>query len=113
MHTLLASAFLAGMAFFGPCCAADDPPPPKAPPSITYGPSRSSKTWVDTPMGKVAVDEGIEWNGVKVYMSLTWTLVAVDAQSGKTLWSQNVSAFWNGLAIKEVEADGKKVWAVE
>ncbi len=84
------------------------------PPSITYGSSRSSNTWVETPRGLVAVDEGIEWQGIKVYLSLTWTLVAVDAKTNKTLWAQPVSAFWNTLAIKEIEPEpGKKVWAVE
>ena len=87
---------------------------PKKPPSITYGPSRTSSNWVDTGKGRVAVDDGIEWNGVRVYLSLTWDLVAVDARSGKTLWTQNVSAFWNGLAIKQTDSEaGKKTWVVE
>jgi len=86
----------------------------KKPPSITYSGQRSSKTWVETPTGSVAVDDGIEWEGIKVYLSLTWNLVAVDAKTQKTLWSQHVSAFWNGMAIREVEVEpGKKTWAVE
>jgi hypothetical protein len=94
----------------GMLLAADE----KKPPSINYPASRSSSTWVETPTGQVAVDEGIEWQGIKLYLSLTWDLVAVDVKTNKTLWSQNVSAFWNSMAIKEVEPEpGKKVWAVE
>jgi hypothetical protein len=112
MRTLTVTALLhvALVTVIGSVQAADEPKPP----SITYGGNRSSSTWVDTPKGRVAVDEGIEWQGIKVYLSLTWDLVAVDVKTSKTLWSQNVSAFWNGLAIKEVEAEmGKKTWAVE
>ncbi|HEU4338603.1 MAG TPA: hypothetical protein VFS19_00925, partial [Planctomycetota bacterium] len=44
----------------------------KSPPSITYGASRESKSWIKTPDGtSVAVDEGISWKGVTIYLSLT------------------------------------------
>lgn len=93
------------------CASASDD---NTPPSISYGGQRQSKTWVETPKGQVAVDDGIEWEGVRVYLSLTWDLVVVDAKNGKTLWNRSVSAFWNGLAIKEVTAEkDKKTWAVE
>jgi hypothetical protein len=84
------------------------------PPSIEYGGSRESSTWVETPIGKVAVDKGVEWQGTKVYLSLTFDLVAVDAKTGKTLWSEMVAMFWTRVGFKEVEvAPGKKTWAVE
>ena len=85
------------------------------PPSITYPGSRSSKSWVTKPDGtRVAVGKGLEWKGVKVYLSLLWDLVGVDAKTGTTLYAANVGAFWNAFGFKEVETpDGKKVWAVE
>jgi hypothetical protein len=86
----------------------------KKPPSITYPANRSSKAWIETPTGAYAVDEGIEWQGIKVYLGLTWQLIAVDAKTDKPLWSHNVSAFWNAMAIKEVGVEkDKKTWAVE
>jgi hypothetical protein len=83
------------------------------PPVVTYGPSRQSAKWIDTGSGKVAVDQGATWQGVTVYLSLTWDLVAVDAATGKKLWSRDVGAFWNELTFREVEVEGKKSWAVE
>jgi hypothetical protein len=82
-------------------------------PSRSYGPTRSSKAWVETSRGRVAVDDGIVWKGVKVYLSLTWDLVATDDATGKTLWSDPVGAFWNEIGVKEVETAGAKAWAVE
>jgi hypothetical protein len=84
-----------------------------APPSLRYGPSRTSKDWVETSRGKEAVDDGVEWKGVKVYLSLMWNLIATDAASGKVLWTQHVGGFWNEIGFKEVETAGVKSWAVE
>lgn len=86
----------------------------EAPPVITYGDARESRDWIDTGRSSVAVDKGVEWQGVKIYLSLTWDLVAVDAASGKTLWAVDVGAFWNVVTFKETPAvDGRKSWAVE
>ncbi len=94
---------------------AEDEAQPKEPPSIEYAGSRSSSAWVALPNGtRVAVDEGVEWQGIKVYLALTHSLVAVDVESGKTLWGMNTSAFWNAIGFKELELEpGKKTWAVE
>ncbi|HZN63653.1 MAG TPA: hypothetical protein VFC90_14720, partial [Planctomycetota bacterium] len=55
----------------------------ESPPSITYGSMRESKAWIKTPAGtSVAVDDGITWKGVTVYLSLTQDLVAVDSKTG-------------------------------
>ena len=70
-------------------------------PSITYGSSRSSSTWVETDGVRVAVDDGIEYNDCKYYISLTFDLIAVDSEN-KSLWSRNIGAFWNHLAIEEI-----------
>lgn len=84
------------------------------PPVHAYGARRSSSTWVALPGGtQVAVDEGVEWQGVKAYLSLTGELVAVDVASGKTLWSRDVGAFWNVITFREVDGAAGKVWAVE
>src|SRR5262245_60404901 len=83
-------------------------------PSISYGGTRQSKAWIE--VGKVshAVDEGVAWKGVKVYLSLTWNLIGVDEATGKALWEQSVGAFWNEIGFAEVEtAPGVKTWAVE
>jgi hypothetical protein len=83
-------------------------------PSISYGSTRESKSWIETPHGNVAVDEGVAFQGVKVYLSLTWDLVATDEKTGKVLWSANVGAFWNEIGFAEVETSpGVKTWAVE
>jgi hypothetical protein len=83
---------------------------PESPPSITYGSKRESKSWIKLPNGtSVAVDDGITWKGVTVYLSLTQDLVAVDEKSKKTLWSKSVGAFWNRATFVEVE----KAWTVE
>jgi antitoxin component YwqK of YwqJK toxin-antitoxin module len=94
------------------CLRGEDPPP-----SITYPNTRVSRQWIDVNGVNLPVDDGIEWQGVKVYLSDS-TLIGVDtkgASGGKTaLWSAETSAFWNTLKIVEVEAQkDKKVWAVE
>ncbi|MDJ0522846.1 MAG: hypothetical protein QNJ90_12330 [Planctomycetota bacterium] len=89
--------------------------PSGEPPSITYPGSRESSTWVEKPDGtRVAVGKGVEWQGVKVYLSLLWDLVGVDAKTGKTLYAVNVGAFWNAIGFKQVTPrGGAKTWAVE
>jgi hypothetical protein len=107
-HTLILSILLAIGAAPAALTAQD-------PPIVRYGPTRESKAWIDTTQGRMAVDEGAEWQGVKVYLSLTWDLVAVDSATSKTLWCHSVGAFWNELTFKELGgAEGSsKRWAVE
>jgi hypothetical protein len=83
-------------------------------PSVSYGPSRTSTGFIDTPIGRVAVDQGVSWQGVKVYLSLTWELVAVDETTGKASWNQSVGAFWNEIGFVELETSPRvKAWFVE
>src|SRR5262245_48746113 len=72
-------------------------------PSISYAGTRKSTGSIESGNVLHAVDEGVAWKGVKVYLSLTWQLIAVDEASGKTLWDQSVSAFWNEIGFEEVE----------
>lgn len=90
-------------------------PPPVRPPSVDHSGSRESSTWIELPNGtRVAVGKGVEWQGVRVHLALTWHLVAVDVETGKVLWDRDTSAFWNEVGFKEVETtDGRKVQAVE
>ena len=73
------------------------------PPFIVYGGSRASTEVIETPKGGVPVDQGIAWEGVKVYLSIMGDLVAVDAGTGKFLWCRFVGAFWNEVGFEEVE----------
>jgi hypothetical protein len=95
--------------------AQEEPAPAPEPPTLQYRGNRASRAWVSMPGGtQVAVDEGVEWEGVTVYLSLTWDLVAVESDSGTTLWGHSVGAFWNRIAIVRAEnASGEEVWAVE
>jgi hypothetical protein len=100
--------FAAGLALASTLASQDSRP------SISYGGSRTSSRWIETSKGSVAVDEGVAWKGVKVYLSLTWDLVAVDEATGKTLWLEPVGAFWNEIGFAEIEtAPGRKAWTVE
>lgn len=83
------------------------------PPSIHYGRSRDSKAWVETAEGnRVAVDEGVAWQGVKAFLSLDGELVVQEEAGGKLLWSRHVGAFWTRLGFREVETKGGKRWVV-
>jgi hypothetical protein len=99
---ILAFAVIA-MAMFG-----------EEPPSIEYPNSRSSTGNIVIGNLSVAIDKGVEWQGVKVYLSLTNDLVVVDAKAQKVLWHKDVSAFWQIVGFREVEIEaGKKGWAVQ
>lgn len=85
------------------------------PPVVTYSSPRTSAEWIEVGGTKVAVDKGAEWRGVKVYLSLMWDLIAVDAEKKTVLWHADVGAFWNEFTFKEIESPRtrNKVWAVE
>lgn len=88
---------------------------PSPPPPLAYPGSRSSSTYIDSPDGtRVAVGEGREWQGVKVYLSLLWDVIGVDVKTGKALYKMHVGAFWNTIGFKEVTPKrGQKIWAIE
>lgn len=85
-----------------------------APPSLEYGAQRESTGWIEIPMGKIPVDKGLEWQGIKVYLSMMDILIAVDTTTGRVLWNEMVGAFWNRLAFKEIDIGASsRIWAVE
>lgn len=99
---------LALLAAFAPAQEVENPP------SIMYGSKRESKAWIKTPAGtSVAIDDGITWKGVTVYLSLTQDLVAVESKTGATLWAKNVGAFWNCITFVEISRAGGRSWAIE
>ena len=65
---------------FAPECLAQE-----SRPSISYGSTRESKSWIETPKGNVAVDEGVAFQGVKVYLSLMWDLIATDEKTARII----------------------------
>ncbi|MGE0190508.1 MAG: hypothetical protein AB7T63_00565 [Planctomycetota bacterium] len=95
--------------------AAEEPAPAPEPPVVTYGGSRRSTGWVTLPGGaRAAIDRGATWRGVTAYITLTYDLVGVDAESHATLFASNIGAFWTTLTFAEVTLeDGTKQWAIE
>lgn len=86
------------------------------PPSLVYGSPRSSKAWIEKPKGggRVAIDDGVTWKGVRVHLSLLWDLVGIDAKTNKVLYAVDVGAFWNAIGFKKVTPiGGMEAWAIE
>lgn len=79
-------------------------------PKIQYGMARSSGRWIKTRNARVAVDDGIEWNGRKYYITLTYSLLAVEGE--KTAWHKNISAFWDQMQISSYGEENSKVDAL-
>ena len=72
--------------------------------SVSYGNRRSSKHWVKTGQGvSVAVDDGLQYDGTNLYLSLTGDLIAVDQKTRTTKWSTGTGGHWNQMAIQSVE----------
>jgi beta-lactamase regulating signal transducer with metallopeptidase domain len=69
----------------------------------TYDTSRRESTgWIDMNGVQVPVDAGVEHDGIKVYVSLMWDVVAVDTKTGKTLWSvpwSKADPIWQTISI--------------
>ncbi|MBI4231084.1 MAG: hypothetical protein HY608_09650, partial [Planctomycetes bacterium] len=107
---------VAVLAVFGPSSMrAEESGARREPPSLRYGARRESRLWIEAPGGvSHGVDEGIEWEGIRVYLAMMGELLAVDAGTGRCLWSRDVGSFWTGIRIVEVTgADGAPRWAVE
>jgi hypothetical protein len=87
---------------------------PGKPPIIVYSASRSSSKWLETPDRlNVAVDEGIEWQGKKAFLALTYHLLIVDTKTGKVLWSSSVGAFWDTITFVNTAKENEAAkWAV-
>ena len=72
--------------------------------SVSYGSRRSSKHWVQTGQGVlVAVDDGLQYDGTNLYLSLTGDLIAIDQKTRTTKWSTGTGGHWNQMAIQSVQ----------
>lgn len=76
-------------------------------PSVTYGAVRSSQRWVGTETSaQVAIDQGITFQGVSYYVSLTSDLLALPEGAEHATWLHSISAFWDRLGIERVTTAG-------
>lgn len=77
---------------------------------------RESTGWVDMDGVQVPVDSGVEHNGIKVYVTMMFDVVAVETTSGKTLWSldwNKSEPIWQTVSIVEIDTMSGKALAVE
>ena len=77
--------------------------------------SRTSTAWIELNGVGVPVDEGVEYDGVKVYVSLMHDVLAVDVASKKVLWSvpwTKAMPMYEAVAIVAIERDGKSGFIV-
>lgn len=76
---------------------------------------RESAGWVEVDGVRIPVDQAVEWEGIKAYLTLMFDVVAVDAQSGKVLWKIDwgkTMPIFQTLSIGEVQRDGKPLLAL-
>lgn len=83
----------------------------------TYNRSRrESKDWIELKGSKVPVDDGVEHDGLIVYMTLFNDIVAVNAEDKKVVWEYpwfKTMPFWQTVSIVEVMVGNEKTIAVE
>jgi len=99
---------------------------PEKRPLIRYGRHRTSKSWLEVGGSRVAIDDGIEWQGRRFYITLNFDLVATEispqkegapavgggapAAAEKVIWERDIGAFWSQIGIELFEsAPGTKV----
>ena len=95
-------------------------PKPLRPDEMQFaGPKEVRGAWVYPPsrrstglIGGMAVDGGYVDNGVRFDLTLSFSLIASDPESGELLWKQNVAAYYDSLRLVDVEVEGRKVRAV-
>jgi beta-lactamase regulating signal transducer with metallopeptidase domain len=85
--------------------------------SHTYNsPSRQSTHLIPLNDTSVPVDRGIEYQGIAIYLTLMYDLVAVDAKSGEVLWHREWSKsqpFWKTVSVVELKNEVDPKLAVE
>ena len=69
-----------------------------------YPSTRRSTDWI----GGQAVDFGVVDGDVRLFLSLTGTLIATDAATGAVLWRRDVSAFYDTLRFMDRQFDGER-----
>lgn len=102
---------------------------PEKLPILRYGRHRGSTRWLEVQGSQVAIDDGIEWQGRRFYITLTFDLVGTEiapqkegapadgaaaaAPAEKVIWHRDIGAFWNQIGIESFEsAPGTKVEAL-
>lgn len=78
--------------------------------------SRQSTHFIPLNDTSVPVDQGIEYQGVAIYLTLMFDLVAVDARSGEVLWHRDWSKshpFWKTVSVVELGNGANSKLAVE
>ncbi|HMP80736.1 MAG TPA: hypothetical protein PKD54_14875, partial [Pirellulaceae bacterium] len=83
----------------------------------TYNLSRRESTgWVEVKGTRHPVDDGVEHDGVQVYLTLMFSVVAVDSASGEVLWKwdwNKLMPTWQTISILEIERPSGKALVVE
>jgi hypothetical protein len=77
---------------------------------------RASTGWVEVGGGEVPVDDPVEIEGKKIYLTLFFDVVMVDAQSKKPGWTLEwgkTKPIWETVSIVRIEQAGKISLAVE
>lgn len=77
---------------------------------------RESTGWVDMGGVQVPVDAGVEHNGIKVYVTMMFDVIAIDTTSFKTIWSMDWNKsepIWQTISILEIDTMSGKTLAVE
>jgi beta-lactamase regulating signal transducer with metallopeptidase domain len=78
--------------------------------------SRQSTHLIHLNDTSVPVDRGIEYQGIAIYLTLMYDLVAVDAKSGEVLWHREWSKsepFWKTVSVVELKNEVDTKLAVE
>jgi beta-lactamase regulating signal transducer with metallopeptidase domain len=85
--------------------------------SHVYDSSRRESTgWVEVNGVSLPVDDGVEHDGIKVYVTLMFDVVAVDSATGKSLWHldwNKTDPFWQAVSIVRWVDGDKTVTAAE
>ncbi len=78
--------------------------------------TRQSQAWVQWRGARVPVDVGVRHEDIEVYLTLMMDLVAVNVESGDTLWGvdwRKGMPFWQTLSIVELHRGENRQRAVE
>ncbi len=78
--------------------------------------TRTSTGWVEVDGVQLPIDVGVEYDGIVVYQTLMFDIVAVDSKTEKSIWKMDwgkTMPMWQTVSIVELDRAGKKELAVE